>query len=320
MTLHGGITFLGSLVVQTGLFAGAGPRKDSEEKDGIAQATGRPAPNRRTQDEIKTSPQRRRTAMGRQSRNHRKTTEYHGFTYTTKTCHRHTSHATTRARGPNPKSQAETGASPYPNLSAPGPPTTAPPQNHRIPSICLLSYNLQPPNQLPSPPELQTEPENTSRKPVQSTQAPTATRSAAAPVPQTRRIPRIPQHHKDLPPARQPRNHPSPRTEPEITSRNRSQSIPKPVCTGTTNHRTTAKPQNSKYLLAELQSSTIKSAAPARPSYGPNRRTRTENQSSPHGHRPSHAQRPHPCRKPKTPTAHEHHEDQPQPHQLSDSP
>ncbi len=107
-------------------------------------------------------PQRRRTAMGRQSRNHRKTAEYHGFTYTTKTSHRHTSHATTRARGPNPKSQAETGTSPYPNLSAPGPPTTAPPQNRRIPSICLLSYNLQPPNQLPSPPKLQTEPENTS--------------------------------------------------------------------------------------------------------------------------------------------------------------
>ncbi len=83
--------------------------------------------------------------------------------------------------------------------------------------------------------------------------------------PQTRGTPRIHLHYGDLPPAHQPRNRPSPRTEPEITSRNRSQSIPKPVCTGATNHRKTAKPQNSKYLPAEPQSSTTKSAAqPAR--------------------------------------------------------
>ena len=203
-------------------------------------------PNRRTRTENQSSPHRHRPPRTRQPHPCRKTAAYQGSPNTTKTCHRRASHATTRARGPNPKSQAETGASPYPNLSAPGPPTTAPPQNRRIPSICLLSYNLQPSNQLPQParatdrtgehepktssvhagtdrhtatnhdttakqrntrghryhgnqpqpsrppktPETRTEPENTHRKPIQSTRASAVTRTAATPVPQTARLQR----------------------------------------------------------------------------------------------------------------------------------
>lgn len=107
--------------------------------------------------------------------------------------------------------------------------------------FCLLSYNLQPPNQLPSPPGLRTEPENTSRKPVQSTQAPTVTRPPTTTPPQNSGIPRV-----------------TDTTGISRSNRDRQR----------------------------------------HPKRGPNRRTRTENQSSPHGHRPSHAQRPHPCHKP----------------------
>lgn len=154
-------------------------------------------------------------------------------------------------------------------------------------------------------------------------QSPTATDSNGPSItepPQNRGTPRIHLHHEDQPPAHQPCNHLSPRTEPEITSRNRSQSIPKPVCTGATNHRTTAKPQNSKYLLAELQSSTIKSAAqPARATdrtgehepktssvhAGTDRHTATNHgttakQRNTRGHR-YHGNQPQPSRPPKTP-------------------
>ncbi len=179
-------------------------------------------PNRRTRTENQSSPHRHRPPRTRQPHPCRKTAEYQGSPNTTKTSHRHTSHATTRARGPNPKSQAETGASPYPNLSAPGPPTTAPPQNRRIPSICLLSYNLQPSDQLPSPPELRTEPENTSRKPVQSTQAPTVTRPPTTTPPQNSGIPGvtdatgISRSHRDR--QRHPKRGPNRRTRTENQS------------------------------------------------------------------------------------------------------
>ena len=190
--------------------------------------------------------------------------------------------------------------------------TTSKPQNskgHRY-------HGNQPRPTRPSKtPDTRTEPENTRRKPVQSTQAPTATRPAATPVPQTRGIPRIPQHHKGQPPAHQPRNHPSPRTEPEITSRNRNQSIPKPVCTGAANHRTTAKPRNTKYLLAELQSSTAKSAA--QPARATDRTGKHQLKTSPvHTGTDRYTPNDHiHATNRKTPTAHEHHEDHPPTHQ-----
>lgn len=128
------------------------------------------------------------------------------------------------------------------------------------------------------------------------------------------------QRHKDQPPAHQPRNHPSPRTEPEITSRNRNQSIPKPVCTGATNHRTTAKPQNSKYLPAELQSSTTKSAA--QPAQATDRTGKHQPKTSPvhtstDRHTPSdHAQ----TANRETPTVLRHHKDQPPTHRPHNHP
>ena len=121
------------------------------------------------------------------------------------------------------------------------------------------------------------------------------------------------QRHKDQPPAHQPRNHLSPRTEPEITSRNRNQSIPKPVCTGATNHRTTAKPQNSKYLLAELQSSTIKSAA--QPALATDRTGEHEPKtSSVHAGTDRHTATNHDTTaKQRNTKGHRYHENQPQP-------
>ena len=112
--------FPGSLVVQSRLIAGAGLRESSEEKDGIAQATERPAPNRRTQDGIRTSPQRRRTAMGRQSQNHRKTAEYQGSPDTTIINRGHRDRQRHPKRGPNQKSHGETGTSPRPPSPTPG--------------------------------------------------------------------------------------------------------------------------------------------------------------------------------------------------------
>ena len=203
----------------------------------------RHGPNRSTPAENQSSPYRHRPPHTQRPRPSRKpqTAKLQRSPNTTITSRRHTGHTTARNRGPNPKSQAETGTSPYNNLTAPGPPIIVLPQNRRIPGICLLSYNLPPPNQLPGPPELRTESENARRKPIQSTRTPAATQPATPASPQNRKTPTVPRHHKDQPPAHQPCNHPKPRTEPEITGRNRTQST---TALADTRPPTTTPPQN----------------------------------------------------------------------------
>lgn len=103
-------------------------------------------------------------------------------------------------------------------------------RNHRknrgIPRVPRHHDNQPQPSRPPKTPETRTEPENARRKPIQSTRTPAAKQPATPTTPQNRKTPTVPRHHKDQPPTHRPHNHPSPRTEPEITSQNRNQSTP----------------------------------------------------------------------------------------------
>lgn len=194
------------------------------------------------------------------------------------------------------------------------------PKNLGIPTF-RPHHNNQP---LPAPRPESTKPwtksKNKTPKPIQSTIAPTFTTPPTTATSQDRGISTIHPHRTSncKPATRQPvRIHgPNRRTRDEIgTGPQQRRTI---FGLRSRLHHETAEPQGLTVASKTGRRRTRHASARTR---GLNRRTRAENQSSPRQHRPTTDPQPqHHHKNRRTPTIHQHHENQAPAHQPSDNP
>lgn len=192
-----------------------------------SSATAQPhGPNRESHDDIGTSPHRDRNVLGHQPRHHHRTAEFRQSTHTITISRRLISHSDHPTRGPNRKMRTENQSSPQQRTPSD---TLQPRPHHKTAEFQWTDHIITINRRLISHPRCPKHGPN--RKMQAKDQSspqrhPPSTIHATMAAARIRSTSTICQHHEGQPPTHQPRNHPNPRTKPEIARRHRNQSTP----------------------------------------------------------------------------------------------